>query len=118
MSKKFILIIVPLLVLSGCFLFSKPNKKIMGKWKSIDNRNDSQIVFYISDTTIVTEFWFDDGVKKIEYTYRVLESSRSSLLIETKNYYNILQIDTIYYTGSSICIAPQDGSRIDCFKLE
>ena len=118
MSKKFILIIVPLLILSGCFLFSKSNKKIIGKWKSIDNRNNTQIVFDIADTTIVTEFWFDDGLKKIEFTYHVLESSGSSLIIETKNYYNILQIDTIYYSDSSICIAPQDGSRIDCFRLE
>jgi uncharacterized membrane protein len=118
MSKKFILVIVPFLILSGCFLFDKPNKKIIGKWKSIDNRNNSQIVFYIADTTIVTEFWFDDGLKKIEFTYQVLESSRSSLIIETKNYYNISQIDTIYYIEAGICIAPQDGSRIDCLKLE
>jgi len=118
MSKKIFLIILPILILSGCFLFDKPNKKIIGKWKTIDNRNNSQIVFYIADTTIVAEFWFDEGIKKVEYTYQVLEDKNSSLIIETKNYYKITQIDTIYYNGSNISVAPQNGNRIDCFKLE
>jgi uncharacterized membrane protein len=118
MSRKFFLIIVPLLILSGCFLFDKPNKKIIGKWKTIDNRNNSQMVFYIADTTILAEFWFDGGIKKTQYTYTVLEDSKSSLIIETKNYYKISQIDTIYINDLSICIAPQDGNRIDCFKIE
>jgi hypothetical protein len=101
----------------GCSSEHK-NKKIVGKWKTIHNQNNSQIIFYISDSTILTEFWFDEGIKKIQYSYKIAEETDSSLIIQTKNYFNIFTMDTISFDSSKISYSTQDGTKLNLFKLE
>jgi hypothetical protein len=118
MKKIFFLIsLIFLLVFMGCSSEQK-SKKIIGKWKTVHNQNDSQIIFYISDSTILTEFWFDDGIKKIQYSYKIAEETDSSMIIRTNNYFNIITMDTVTFDSSRISISTQDGSRLNLYKLE
>jgi hypothetical protein len=109
--------VICLFILISCSSEHK-GKKIIGKWKTVNNQNNSQIVLYITDSTILTEFWFDEGIKKIQYSYTIAEETDSSLIIRTKNYFNIFNMDTIYLDSSRISFATQDGTKFDLSKLE
>ncbi len=116
MKKLFLLSIILISLLFLNCSGEKKGNKIVGKWKTIDNRNNSEIVMDITDSTILTEFWFDEGIKKIQYRYTVEEEQDSSMIIRTQNIFNQVTFDTIYFNSGIIRFCTQDGSEFSLSK--
>lgn len=115
--KKIIFILFLSLLIINCSS-EKKSKNIVGKWETINNQNNSKIKMSITDSTILAEFWFDEGIKKIQYKYSIMEERDSSLIIKTTNYFKIESYDTILLNYPLITFSPQDGEKFILRKVE
>jgi hypothetical protein len=92
--------------------------KIKGKWKTISNVKNSEIFFTIADSTILTEFYWDNGIKKVMYEYKIKEKKRNYLLVESKNTFGLTGIDTFVMENSNLRINTNIGKTLILEKIK
>ncbi|HEY9188911.1 MAG TPA: hypothetical protein VIR55_13540 [Ignavibacteria bacterium] len=115
--KSFFSVLFLSLLIINCSS-EKKSKSIIGNWVTVNNVNNSKIKMSITDSTILAEFWFDEGIKKIQYKYIIEEEKDSSLIIKTTNYFKIESYDTILLNLPLITFSPQGGEKIILRKMD
>jgi hypothetical protein len=106
------LIYILFLLLAGCSHKIKP-KDIQGQWETNnDLKNKSKIIFYIADSTILTEFYFHDGIKKVQFKYKIRENKDNLFIITTINPFGKMEKDTIVYLDSLIMISTEESKNL------
>jgi hypothetical protein len=111
-------VMVSIINLFSCDADKIDAKKIKGKWKTIGDVRNSQIVFTIADSTIITEFFWDNGIKKTLLEYKIKEKKRNYLIIESKNTFGLSKVDTFSFEHSLLKINTNIGKTLFLEKIK
>jgi hypothetical protein len=114
---KYLIFLILIFNLFSCDSDKIDAKKIKGKWQTIGDVKNSQITFTIGDSTIITEFFWDNGIKKTLFDYKIKEKKRTYLLIESKNTFGLSKIDTFSFDHSLLKINTNIGKTLFLEKI-
>jgi hypothetical protein len=107
-----------LIFFAACSNKIKPTD-IHGQWMTTNNPvRDSKIIFYIADSTMLSEFYFHDGIKKVQFKYKIKEIKDNIFILETTNPFGKIEEDSIVYMDSLIKISTEETKSLYLMKIK
>jgi hypothetical protein len=115
--KKMNILIFCIAVFSTFILYNCSSKidekKILGNWRTFDNNaNNTEIKFCILDSNILTEFYFENGIKRMMFKYKILKAKRDHLIIQTINPSSVINIDTLRLENDILSFSTDEGKLL------